>query len=218
MRRRLRLYQHVQRCLFATRQGLTPPILLSATCQSFPGDAQRNSPDLFLGNSKSRYPCLQFQTRYFSPALPADPGEGITEGREFDKSSATARQSRHKMLRKRRQNLKQATAVMKRRDMENQPLPKYQRADFADLFDRIVPQHSLEKVDELIRKLEQAVKDTTVTSLIQEEVSESSKKKKRVTKKKIEPANSLPLSTVLRGMLNVTNPNNRLQVQVLELP
>lgn len=172
---------------------------------------------LLRGKSKSRYFPSQFQTRYFSPASPADTGEGVTEGREFDRSSAAARQSRHKMLRKRRQKLKQGTAVMKRHDMESRQssLPKYQRADFAHLFDRIVPQHSLAKVDELIRNFEQAVKDTTIPASVQEKISASSKKK-RVTKKKVEVASSLPLLTVLRGMLNATNPNNRLQVQVLE--
>jgi hypothetical protein len=92
----------------------------------------------------------------------------------------------------------------------------YDRTDCAELFDRIVPMHSLAKVDELLKQLEQAVKNVTPIVTTKKGTVKRGGIKKKSTPGSSGGQSSLPLSTVLRGMLFSTNPNNMLQLKVLE--
>jgi RNA recognition motif. (a.k.a. RRM, RBD, or RNP domain) len=148
-------------------------------------------------------------------------------------SSLTSSQSRINTIRQRKANLTRQRDELLRGDhskshtkgqlqqqshdsQSGHSSPLYDRTDCAQLFDRIVPMHSLAKVDELLKQLEQAVKK--VAPIV---TTKMGTVKRGGIRKKSAPGStagqsSLPLSTVLRGMLLSTNPNNMLQLKVLE--
>lgn len=154
------------------------------------------------------------QARGFSTAEPPpfeeDPADTFADAKETGlllSGAARGKKNRKKLSKLNRQ----ATKEMNSHDFQ-QPLqrtsllPKYQRDDFASLFDSTTPNYTLTKIDDLLKRLEEAVKDTSVTVM----------PLKKGKSKTMEPASSLPLSTVLRGLLTSTNPNNLLQISVLE--
>ena len=194
--------QQQQRRLFATTRK-TPLCLLGTTTAPFHhrnyhdinGSWKHRGTPLLVsfpcGDADSLYSC--HQTRYFSAASPPDV---VQEDENMSNTAAT------KAIAQRRERLKSQQGAIKdmmRHDLMQQQqerhpeaaafvLPKYQPDDFVRLFDSTVPKYSLAQVDELLKNLDQAVKDTTATSASKSALVETlplplSNKPKRVRRK-----------------------------------
>ena len=133
---------------------------------------------------------LQRTHRYYFSSSPA----ATTDAQDESSVAADNARRRRLALRKRRKKMHPNKTRKKKPGTIIDParqLRRHEATAFGQLFDTIAPTNSLVKLDELVERLQTTIADDNVVTV-------------------------LPLVTVLLGMLHSTNPNNTIQIQVLE--